>query len=75
MSESGKPLRQQIDNAMERIRHQLERLREGPSIGGPSDDRSVIAGLEAEYQALKEARTGLGAQDREPVERGGEVQD
>ncbi len=28
-------------------------------MGGPSDDRTVIAELEAEYQALKEARTGL----------------
>ena len=30
MSESDKPLRQQIDDGMEAIRHQLERLREGP---------------------------------------------
>jgi hypothetical protein len=75
MSESDKPLRQQIDDAMETIRHQLERLREGPAIGGPSDDRSVIAGLEAEYQALKDARTGLGPHDRAPDEFGGETQD
>jgi hypothetical protein len=64
MSESDKPLRQQIDDAMATIRHQLERLREGPTMGGPSDDRSVIAALEAEYQALKVARTGLGPHDR-----------
>ena len=64
MSESDKPLRQQIDDAMEAIRHQLERLREGPTMGGPSDDRTVIADLEAEYQALKETRTGLGPHDR-----------
>ncbi len=33
-------------------------------MGGPSDDRTVIAELEAEYQALKEVRTGLGPHDR-----------
>jgi hypothetical protein len=59
MSQSDKPLRQQIDDGMAAIRHQIERLREGPTMGGPSDDRTVIAELEAEYQALKEARTGL----------------
>jgi len=64
MSESGKALREQIDEAMATIAHQLELLREGPTIGGPSDDREVIAGLEAEYQALKEARANLGPQDR-----------
>jgi hypothetical protein len=32
-------------------------------MGDPSDDRTVIAELEAEYQALKEARTGLGPHD------------
>jgi len=64
MSDSDKPLREQIDDAMETIRHQLELLREGPTIGGPSDDREVIAGLEAEYQALKEARANLGPEDR-----------
>ena len=64
MSESDEPLRQQIDEAMEVIRHQLELLREGPSMGGPSDDRDVIAGLEAELEQLKEARAGLGPHDR-----------
>ena len=63
MSESDKPLRDQIDDAMARIREQLERLRSGPTIGGPADDRSVIADLEAEYAALKEARAGLGPHD------------
>jgi hypothetical protein len=66
MSETDKLLRQQIDDAMAAIRQQLERLREGPTIGGPSDDRSVIADLEAEYQGLKEARAGLGPHDRAP---------
>jgi hypothetical protein len=72
MSDSDKPLRQQIDEAMATIRHQLERLREGPTMGGPSDDRSVIADLEAEYEALKGARAGLGPHDRGRGEIDGE---
>ena len=64
MSESDEPLRQQIDEAMAVIRHQLERLREGPSIGGVLDDRSVIAGLEDELEQLKQARANLGPHDR-----------
>ena len=58
--ESGKALRQQLTDAMETIREQIERLREGPSMGGPLDDRSVIADLEAEYAQLKQARADLG---------------
>lgn len=64
MSEAEKPLREQLTNAMETIRKQLDLLSSGPSIGGPSDDRSVIADLEAELQALKEARANLGADRR-----------
>ena len=64
MSEPDKPLRDQIDDAMAVIRHQIERLREGPSMGGALDDRSVIAGLEAELEQLKEARAGLGPNER-----------
>ena len=37
MSESDKPLREQIDEAMATIAHQLELLRAGPTIGGPLD--------------------------------------
>jgi hypothetical protein len=73
MSESDKPLRQQIDDGMEAIRHQLERLRDGPTMGEASNDLTVIADLEAEYQALKEARTGLGPHDRAPDEFDGET--
>jgi hypothetical protein len=75
MSESDKPLRQQIDDGMEAIRHQLERLREGPTMGGPADDRSVIAELEAEYLALKAARNGLGPNNRAHDEFDGETPD
>jgi hypothetical protein len=75
MSESDKGLRRQIDDGMEAIRHQLERLREGPTLGGPSNDLTVIADLEAEYQALKEARIGLGQHDRVPDEFDDETPD
>jgi hypothetical protein len=60
MSESEKPLRQQLTDAMEKIRQQLEILRAGPTMGGPSDDRTLIADLEAEYRALDEARGNVG---------------
>jgi hypothetical protein len=64
MPHSEKPLREQMTEAMENIRQQLELLRSGPTMGGPSDDRSVIADLEAEFEALKAAKAGLGPQDR-----------
>jgi hypothetical protein len=60
MPEADKPLREQMTDALEAIRKQLELLRSGPSIGGPSDDVSVIVDLEAEYRALEEARANLG---------------
>jgi hypothetical protein len=60
MSESEKPVREQMTDAMEKIRQQVEILRSGPTMGGPFDDRSLIADLEAEFQALKEARANLG---------------
>jgi hypothetical protein len=75
MVDSDKSLRHQIDDAMAAIRHQLERLREGPTMGGPSDDRSVVADLEAEYQALKEARVGLGPNDHASDDVDGETPD
>jgi len=62
MSESEKPLREQMTDAMEKIRQQVEILRSGPTMGGASDDRSLIADLEAEFQALKEARANLGSE-------------
>jgi len=49
-----------LTDAMDKIRHQLELLRSGPTLGGWSDDRTVIADLEAEFAALKEARAELG---------------
>ncbi|MBW4023405.1 MAG: hypothetical protein HIU92_09750 [Proteobacteria bacterium] len=64
MSELDESLRQQMDDGLKVIRHQLERLREGPTMGEASNDISLIAELEAEYQALEEARSGLGPPDR-----------
>jgi hypothetical protein len=64
MSLSDKPLREQMTDAMEKSRQQVDLLRSGPTIGGPSDDRSVIADLEAEYEGLRAARASLGPDDR-----------
>jgi hypothetical protein len=64
MSDADPPLRQQMTDAMETIRRQIERLREGPTIGEALDDRSVIADLEAEYEALKTARENVAPNER-----------
>ena len=64
MTNTDEPTREQMTDAMQAIRNQLDLLRSGPTIGGPSDDRSVIADLEAEYQALNEARANLGPGER-----------
>jgi len=63
MSEQDKPLREQIVDGMEKIRHQIDLLHSGPTIGGPSDDRSVIADLETEYEGLRDALARLGPND------------
>jgi hypothetical protein len=44
-------------------------------MGEPSNDLTVIADLEAEYQALKEARNGLRPHDCAPDEFDGEKPD
>jgi hypothetical protein len=60
MSESEKPLREQIDDAIAVVQRDLEVLRSPSSIGGGADNRSVIADLETELRALKEARANVG---------------
>ena len=60
MSNSEKPLREQLDEALDRVRRELEILQSPSSIGGGADNRQVIADLEAEYQALREARANVG---------------
>jgi len=63
MQESEKPLRDQLDDAIERIRRELEILESPSSIGGGADSRSVIAALRSELLELKQARAGLGPHD------------
>jgi hypothetical protein len=63
MSDQAKPVRDQMTEAMETIRQQVAVLRSGPTLGEPSDDRSLLAELEAEYQALKDARSKLGSEE------------
>jgi hypothetical protein len=58
MSES-ESLYDQMSEGIEKIRTQLALLRSGPTNGGPSDDREVIAELEAELAALRAARENL----------------
>ncbi len=64
MPDPETPLREQMTDAMDNIRRQIDLLRSGPTIGESLDDRSVIADLEAEFQALKQARAELGPEDR-----------
>jgi hypothetical protein len=63
MSDSEKPLREQLAEAIDKVRRELEILQTPSSIGGGADDRSVIAELEAEYRQLVEARANLGPDD------------
>jgi hypothetical protein len=63
MSESDKPLRQQLDDAIATIQRELEILISPSSIGGGADNREVIAELEAELAKLKEARANVGPHD------------
>jgi hypothetical protein len=63
MSESEKPLREQLDDAIAVVRRDLEILRSPSSIGGGADNRSVIADLETELSALREARANVGPHD------------
>jgi len=63
MSDPQIPLREQLTQAMDKIRRELEILQSPSSIGGGADNREVIAQLQAEYRDLKAARTGLGPHD------------
>jgi hypothetical protein len=55
MSDSDEALRQQLTEARDKIRRELEILLTPSSIGGGSDDRGVIAELEAELAQIEEA--------------------
>jgi hypothetical protein len=63
MSETEKPLREQLDDAIAAIQRELEILIAPSSIGGGADNRSVIAELEAELAQLKAARADVGPRD------------
>jgi hypothetical protein len=60
MSDDDRPLREQLDEAIDRVRRELEILQSPSSIGGGADNRSVIADLETELRGLEEARAGVG---------------
>ncbi len=63
MSQSETPLRDQLDEAIDRVRRELEILESPSSIGGGADSRSVVAALQSELRELQEARAGLGPHD------------
>ena len=58
-----RPLREQLDEAIDRVRREIEILRSPSSIGGGADNRSVLADLEAEYEQLRQARANVGPHD------------
>ena len=60
MTHSDKPLREQIDEAIDRIRRELEILESPSTIGGRSDDCSVLADLRKELAELQAARADVG---------------
>jgi hypothetical protein len=55
MSEPEKSLREQLVEARDKVRRELEILQTPSSIGGGADDRSVVADLESELRELEEA--------------------
>ena len=63
MSDSETPLRDQLDEAIAKVRRELEILQSPSSIGGGADNRQVIAELQAELLELKQARAGVGPHD------------
>jgi hypothetical protein len=58
-----RPLREQLDEAIDRVRREIEILRSPSSIGGGADNRSVLADLETELAQLTEARANVGPHD------------
>jgi hypothetical protein len=55
MSDTDRSIRQQLMEARDKIRRELEILRSPSSIGGGADNRSVIADLERELGEIEEA--------------------
>jgi hypothetical protein len=59
MSDPEPPLREQLEDAIGRVRRELEILAAPSSIGGGSDDGGVIGALEQELRELEGALAGL----------------
>ena len=55
MSDTERPIREQLIEARDKIRRELEILYAPSSIGGGADNRSVIAELQAELAQIEEA--------------------
>ena len=60
MSDNEEPLREQLMEARDRIRRELEILRSPSSIGGGADSRSVIAAQESELAEIEVALANRG---------------
>jgi hypothetical protein len=69
-SNMQKTLREQLTEARDRVSRQLKILR-APStpsfLGGPPDNRSVIAALETQLRELNEALASLGSDGASPT--------
>ncbi len=59
MCDSERPLREQLAEAIDRVRRELEILRSPSSIGGGADNRSVVTALETELHD-EDARATVG---------------
>ncbi|HEX4097127.1 MAG TPA: hypothetical protein VHX64_10385 [Caulobacteraceae bacterium] len=53
--EAEPPIREQLMEARDRVRREIEILRSPSSIGGGADNRSVLADLEKELRELEAA--------------------
>lgn len=58
-SETNQQLRQELTEAIDKVRRELEILQAPSSIGGPPDNGSVIAELEDELRRLQQAKADL----------------
>ncbi len=59
MSDTEMPIREELTEAINKVRRELEILQAPSSIRGPPDNGSVVADLEKELQRLLEARADL----------------
>lgn len=61
MSNPERPLREQLIEARDKVRRELEIFQAPSSIGGSPDNRSVIADLQTELGQIQEALANLGS--------------